>query len=178
MQGVCDSLVYNRTDSTIRLFYDPVLWSGVNQLTADSIYLQTANSEITNIFLTNNSFITALADSNPVETTDSARYNQIKGKNMTGFLKENELYRIDVSGNGQTIYYAKNNQQKNFGVNRADCSDLRIYVDENKVKKITLLNEPSGTLYPIKQLSVSELRLKGFSWQSSRRPESLMDLFE
>jgi hypothetical protein len=178
LQGVCDSLVYNRADSTIHLFYSPVLWSGVNQLTADSIYLQTANSEITHIYLINNSFITALADSNDLFANDSSRYNQIRGKNMTGLLHENQLYRINVSGNGQTIYYAKNKQQKNFGVNRADCSDLVIYVDGNKVKKITLLNEPSGTLYPINQLAVGELRLKGFSWQSVRRPASLNELLE
>jgi hypothetical protein len=139
--------------------------------------MQTANSEITNIYLNNNAFITALADSN-AEANDSARYNQIRGKNMTGFLTENALYRIDVNGNGQTIYYAKNKQQKNFGVNRADCSDLVIYVEENKVKKITLLNEPAGTLYPIKQLSVNELRLKGFNWQAHRRPASVYELFE
>ncbi len=178
LQGVCDSLVFDRKDSTIRLFYSPILWSGVNQLTGDSMYMQTANSEITNIYLINNSFITSLADSNDVGKADSSRFNQIRGKNMTGYLKENKIYKIDVSGNGQTIYYAKNKQQKNFGVNRADCSDLVIYVEENKVQKITLLNEPSGTLYPIKQLATSELRLKGFNWQAERRPLDVGDLME
>lgn len=177
LQGACDSLVYNRKDSTIRLYYLPVLWSGLNQLTADSITLQTSNSEITNIFLVNNSFITAIADSDQTVSIDSTRYNQIRGKNMTGFLIENKLYKIDVNGNGQTIYYAKNNKQKNFAVNRADCSDLVIYVDDNKVKSITLLNAPDGTLYPIRQLSVSELRLKGFSWYGQRRPKTKMDIF-
>ena len=176
LQGVCDSLVYNQSDSTIRLFYLPVLWSGLNQLTADSITLQTANSEITNIFLMNNSFISAMADSDSTVSIDSTRYNQIRGKNMTGFLQENKLYKINVNGNGQTIYYAKNNKQKNFGVNRAECSDLVIYVDENKVKSITLLNAPDGTLYPIRQLSVSELRLKGFSWYGQKRPGKKEDI--
>ena len=177
LQGACDSLVYNRKDSTIRLYYLPVLWSGLNQLTADSITLQTSNSEITKIFLVNNSFITAKADSNETLSLDSARYNQIRGKNMTGFLEKNKLYMINVNGNGQTIYYAKNNKQKNFAVNRADCSDLVIYVDDNKVKSITLLNAPDGTLYPIRQLSVNELRLKGFSWHEQRRPQTKNDIF-
>ncbi len=176
MQGVCDSLVYNQQDSTIHLFYSPVLWSGLNQLTADSIYMQTANSEITNIYLTNNSFITAIADSNSTAPEDSMRYNQIRGKNMIGYLTDNKLYKVDVMGNGQTIYYAKNKQEKNFGVNRADCSDLVIYIDENKVKSITLLKEPDGTLYPIRQLAANELRLKGFSWYGQRRPKSKDDI--
>jgi lipopolysaccharide export system protein LptA len=178
LQGVCDSLVYNRTDSTIKLFYLPILWSGLNQLTADSVTLQTANSEITHIYLTDNSFITALADSDTTVSPDSSRYNQIRGKTMTGYLKDNSLYKIDVNGNGQTIYYTKNSSQKNFAVNRADCSDLVIYVDENKVKKITLLNEPDGTLYPINQLSVKELRLKGFNWHGNKRPKEKSDIFK
>ena len=177
LQGVCDSLVYNQSDSTIRLYNLPVLWSGLNQLTADTITLQTSNSEISNIFLINNSFISAKADSDTTESIDSTRYNQIRGKNMTGFLQENKLYKINVNGNGQTIYYAKNNKQKNFAVNRAECSDLVIYIEENKVKSITLLNEPDGTLYPIRQLSISELRLKGFSWFGQKRPQTKEDIF-
>ena len=96
---------------------------------------------------------------------------------MVGFLKESKLYRINVTGNGQTIYYAKDKDQKNFGVNRADCSDLTIYVEENKVKGISLLNQPDGTLYPIKELSLSELRLKGFSWLEEKRPKTKEDIF-
>jgi lipopolysaccharide export system protein LptA len=177
LQGVCDSLVFDNRDSTIRMYYLPILWSGLNQLTADSITLQTANSEITHIYLVNNAFITAEADSENIAEVDSSRYNQIRGKDMTGFLKENKMYRINVNGNGQTIYYAKDKYEKNFAVNRADCSDLVIYVNDNKVNSITLLNEPDGTLYPIRQLAVSELRLKGFSWHGLKRPKTKEDIF-
>lgn len=178
LQGVCDSLVYVASDSTIRLFYSPVIWSGSNQLLADSISMQTANSAISHIYLTNNAFIASKADSIAEEMIDSLKFNQIRGKNMVGLLSDNKLYRIDVTGNGQTIYYAKNKNQKNFGVNRADCSDLTIYVDDNKVKGISLLNQPDGTLYPIKELSISELRLKGFSWYEGKRPKSKEDIFK
>jgi len=177
LQGSCDSLVYLSVDSTIRLFTSPVIWSGSNQLLADSITLQTANSAITYIYLTNNSFIASKADSNSVQIIDSMGFNQIRGKNMVGSLQDNKLYRIDVTGNGQTIYYAKNKNEKNFGVNRADCSDLTIYVEENKVTGISLLNQPDGTLYPIKELSVNELRLKGFSWLEDKRPKEKADIF-
>lgn len=178
LQGACDSLTYLAADSTIRLFTSPVIWSGSNQLFADSITMQTANSEITFIYLTGNSFIASKADSIDTGILDSLRFNQIRGKNMVGFLNQNKLYRIDVSGNGQTIYYAKNKNQKNFGVNRADCSDLTIYVEENKVKGISLLNQPDGTLYPIKELSINELRLKGFSWLEVKRPKQKEDIFK
>ncbi len=177
LQGSCDSLVYAAKDSTIRLFRSPIIWSGANQLLADSISLQVANSEITHIFLNGNSFIAAKADSVENVNKDSLQFNQIKGKSMIGFLSKNKLFRIDVNGNGQTIYYTKNKKQKNFGVNRAECSDLIIYVDENKVKGISLLNEPDGTLFPIKELAINELRLKGFKWLEENKPTKKEDIF-
>lgn len=177
MQGACDSLVYHRRDSTIRMFHNPVLWSGLNQLTADSVIIQTANGSIQSMYLNYNAFICSQADSSNSLPPDSLRFNQIKGKNMTGWFVENKLARIDVSGNGQTIYYTKNKKEKNIGVNRADCSDLVIFINENEVTGITLIKEPDGTLFPIHELPVKELRLKGFKWQDRFRPKSKDDLF-
>lgn len=176
-QGSCDSLVYNYQDSTIRMFSNPILWSGLNQLTADSVTIQTANSSISLIYLVNNAFITSEADSNGIQIPDSTKFNQIRGKKMTGFFVDNELNRINVEGNGQTIYYAKNKNQQNFAVNRADCSDMIIFIDQSKVKSITLLNDPDGTMYPIHELQTTELRLKGFSWRVNKRPKTKEDLF-
>ncbi len=178
LQGRCDSLVYSYIDSTIRMYTDPVLWSGLNQLTADSITIQTANSKIDKMYLVNSSFITSRADSLEKGGVDSLRFNQIRGKNMTGYFAENKLYKIYVTGNGQTIYYGKNKQEKDFGVNRADCSDLIIRVNENKVQQITLLTQPDGTLYPMKELSPSELRLKGFTWRDDDRPKTKDGIYE
>jgi len=177
LQASCDSLVYYRPDSTIRLYKEPLLWSGANQLVADSVTIQTENDQISKMYLVNNAFIASYADSINDKTIDSLRFNQIRGKIMTGFFHENQMYRIEVAGNGQTIYYAKDKNQKNFSVNRADCSDMVILVDSNKVKSITLLNAPDGTLYPIKELSVAELRLKGFIWMDQKRPKTKEDIF-
>ena len=177
LQGKCDSLVYSYSDSTIRLFTNPVLWSGLNQLTSDSISIQMANNTIDKMYLVNSSFIVSKADSLQKGDVDSLRFNQIRGKNMTGYFSDNKLYKILVTGNGQTIYYGKNKQEKNFGVNRADCSDLIIRINENKVQQISLLNEPDGTLYPINELPTRELRLKGFVWMDEERPKTKDDIY-
>jgi len=154
-----------------------MLWSGANQLIADSVTIQTENDEISKMYLVNNAFIASYADSVNEKVIDSLRFNQIRGKSMTGLFRENKMYRIEVTGNGQTIYYAKDKNQKNFSVNRADCSDMVILVDSNKVKSITLLNAPDGTLYPIKELTTGELRLKGFIWKDTKRPKNREDIF-
>jgi len=177
LQGKCDSLVYSYSDSTIRLFTNPALWSGLNQLTADSITIQTANSKIDKMYLVNSSFIVSKVDSAQQGDVDSLRFNQIRGKNMVGSFNDNKLYEIFVTGNGQTIYYGKNKQEKNFGVNRADCSDLIIRINDNKVQQISLLNEPDGTLYPINEVPTRELRLKGFVWMEEDRPKTKNDIY-
>ena len=139
LQGKCDSLVYSNVDSTIRFYNDPVLWNDKNQLSADSMNLLTANSNIDKLNLYNSSFITS--------KEDSQRFNQVRGKNMVGYFDDNKLYKINVTGNGQTIYYVKdkkNNVERLTGANRAECSDLEVFVKENKVNKIVLLKKPAG----------------------------------
>jgi lipopolysaccharide export system protein LptA len=178
LQGKCDSLAYFYQDSTINMYGHPLLWSGLNQLSADSISIQTANSTIDKMYLVNSAFITSRADSLESGPIDSLRFNQIRGKNMIGYFEDNKLNKISVKGNGQTIYYTKNKKQKLFGVNRADCSDLLIHVNENKVQQISLLNQPDGTLYPIKEVTLNELRLKGFFWADESRPKSKDDIYE
>lgn len=169
LQGKCDSLVYSSKDSTIMMYNNPVLWNEENQLTGDSIKLLTVNSAIDKMLLYNSSFIAS--------KVDSARYNQVRGKNMIGYFNDNKLHKIDVSGNGQTVYYVRNKKEELTGVNRAECSDLVIFVKENKVNKIVLLTKPEGTLYPINELKPEELKLKGFSWQEEKRPVSKEDIF-
>ncbi|MFM2206698.1 MAG: hypothetical protein RL213_673 [Bacteroidota bacterium] len=177
LQGSCDSLVYTFADSTIHFYRDPMLWSGPNQLTADSIRLVTGNKRLERIHLQRNAFITSQSDTLQTGPVDSLGFNQISGKNMTGFFRDNELYRIDVSGNVQTIYYAKSKKGSDVAVNRADCSDMRIGVNKNEVRKITFVKDPEGTLYPVKDMKTSELRLKGFRWESEERPKNRTDIF-
>jgi len=169
LQGKCDSLSYNASDSTLRFYYDPIIWSGENQLTADSINLQIAHSKIDRLNMYNSSFI--------VSREDSIRFNQIRGKNMTGYFSDNKLYKILVTGNGQSIYYGRDKDDKVMGVNRADCSDIMIYVKEGKVDRIMLIKKPDATFFPPEELSPQELVLKGFKWQQDKQPKSKEDIF-
>src|SRR5690606_13293022 len=59
IQGVCDSLVYHTTDSTLRLYHYPILWSDNNQLTADSMYIINQHGQLDSLIMHNNAFIVA-----------------------------------------------------------------------------------------------------------------------
>lgn len=168
LQGKCDSLSYNFADSVIRLYVKPVLWSEDNQLSADYIEIRTENQEPKTMFLERSAFITSSEDTN--------KFNQIKGKNMTCHFKNNELVRIDVNGNGQTIYYPKD-QNGIVGVNKAECSDLIIRLVDGKVNSISFLTKPDAVLYPLDKAPINELVLKGFSWLDNIRPKNQTDIF-
>lgn len=168
MQGKCDSLIYTTIDSIMKLFGKPVLWSDENQLTSDSIRVTTGSKSLKTLELFGTGFI--------VSQEDSLRYNQIRGKYMKGFFRENKLYRVDVEGNGQTIYYAKDKNEIK-AVNRADCSDLRIMLKNNQIDRITFLTKPEATLYPLDKIDVKELKLKDFNWRVKERPLNFKDIF-
>ncbi|MBK8847343.1 MAG: hypothetical protein IPO27_12680 [Bacteroidetes bacterium] len=169
MQGRCDSLSYSNTDTLLRMFNDPVLWTDSNQITADTIYLQLANERIDKLFMYDKSFIAS--------QEDAERFNQIKGADMIGLFSDNELKQITVTGSGQTIYYARDDAKKYIGVNRADCTDMVIYIDSNTVKRIIMLTKPEATLYPMNELNTNELLLRGFNWRIADRPKTKYDIF-
>lgn len=169
LQGVCDSLYYSTRDSILRLYYEPVLWSGENQLSAKYIEIWTKNREVEQMHMQQLAFM--------INQEDSGKFNQIKGKSMVGYFRNNEAYKIDVKGNGQTVYYAKDKEDL-IGVNVATSSNLSIYLKDNKPDDIRFYVKPSGTTYPLDIAPKEELILKDFKWLIDKRPRSKSDLFK
>ncbi len=168
LQGKCDSLVYANTDSVFRFFGDPVIWSDENQITAEFIDLFVKNQEADRLEMTNEAFI--------ISREDSGRYNQIKGRSMTGYIRANQLSRIDVDGNSQTVYYAKD-RNKFIGVNKAESANLIIKFKEGKVDYIIYLVNPDLTYYPLTKFPQNERLLPDFKWFGEYRPLSKNDVF-
>lgn len=167
IQGKCDSLSYTLKDSTIKMFNDPVMWSDSNQVTGDTIKIFTENNQINRFKIIDKSFM--------ANQEDTAKYNQIKGSEMTGFFKDNQLRKIYVKNNSESIYFTKNDKEQIVGVNKGKSSDLSIHLMDSKITHIKMLKSPSGTLYPLKD--IKETTLKGFQWLETFRPKSKEDIF-
>ncbi|HLO57361.1 MAG TPA: OstA-like protein [Bacteroidales bacterium] len=168
LQGMCDSLFYTTSDSILRLYRQPVLWSGVNQLSADYIEIWTKNKEVDQVHMQQTAFI--------INEEDTGKFNQIKGKNMIGYFRNNEAYKIDVKGNGQTVYYAKDKNEL-VGVNVAQSSNLTIHLKNNKPDDIRFYVKPNGVTYPLTVAPPEELILKDFKWLQDMRPAKMEDIF-
>ena len=171
MQGKTDSLVYNFTDSTVNFFHDPIIWSQENQLTSDFTYLQMKDGTIDAIYLNNNAFIISKADS----LFD--HFNQIKGDNIIGYFTDKDLTKIRVIDNAKTIYYARDDEGKYIGVNKAEGTHMLVFLDDNELSSLTFIEDPEAILYPIKEPSPKDVILKGFNWRIIERPKNRFDIF-
>jgi lipopolysaccharide export system protein LptA len=167
-QAVCDTLIYSFVDSTMDLRVNPAFWFGGYQSTADRILIHTHHNRITQADLTNNSFMST--------KEDSLRYSQIKGRNMIAHFANNELKVVDVNGNGESVYYVKDDKKAYIGVNKINSSNIKIGVKDRKIDRINFIKDPDAVLTPIKKADPRDLILKGFKWRGSEQPKSLEDL--
>ena len=86
------------------------------------------------------------------------------------------MYKIDVKGNGQTLYFPKDRENL-IGINRAESTDITIYMKESKIDRINLILAPDATLFPPDELLKDELYMKGFVWLDDHRPKNKFDIF-
>ncbi|MEI6900446.1 MAG: LptA/OstA family protein, partial [Bacteroidota bacterium] len=169
LQGMCDSLHYSGKDSTMMMYKDPVLWNEKNQFSGDSIAMTILNGEVDTIVFYSNALIIMQDDTN--------KFNQVKGRNMTGYMKNNDLYRIRVTGNSETLYYVREEDKSLIGINKVISSDMLIFLKDREVINITYLELPVGTIYPEKDISPFDLKLKGFKWLPEKRPKTKEEIF-
>ena len=169
LQGMCDSLTWLCIDSTMTMYHDPVIWSEQNQLSADSVKLTVHNGEADSLKLYNSAMI--------VSRDDTANFNQIKGRIILARFRNNELYKIKVIGNAQTIYYAREEDKSLIGINMAMSSDMLIFIDKNQIKSITYIEAPDAHLLPENEVPQNTRKLKGFRWEEKRRPMEKRDIF-
>lgn len=95
---------------------------------------------------------------------------------MKGYIHRNELHKIDVDGNGQSVYYARDDNGI-IGLNQAQSSTITIGLKESKVTRIVFRTTPDGHLIPIADLSEADKWLPDFKWLDDIRPKSLKDIF-
>jgi len=171
MQGKCDSLSYNEGDGIMKMIYNPILWSGKNQLTSDTIIVTNniETNELDSLKLLNNGFVISN------DTIDN--FNQIKGKNIYGKFKNDNLDIINVVGNSETIYFSRNEEKELVGINKAVSSSMVIRLIKNEISEISYVNEVEAELSPESQIPENARKLKGFIWRNDERFSKKDDIF-
>ena len=164
-QMVCDSLVLLNTDSIIRLYIEPVMWNESNQITSDSMAIYTRNELIDKAHF--------MGDPIMGMEIDTMYYNQVGGKDMTAYFANGEVYRNDVQGNAQTIYYMQEEDSPEVtGLMYIESASISFYMTEGEIDKIAYKQNPTYVLYPMNMIPEGQKqRLNDFYWYYDRRPE-------
>ncbi len=163
LSGISDSISYFQSDSTMTLYGDPVLWSGENQMSGDTIDIMLQNKGLQRIDLYPNSFVVS---------SDSAEYyNQIKGRSMIAWFKNEELDVVNVYGNGESIFFMRDEKTKNLiGMNTIICSDITLRFENRVLTDASFLVNPEGKFIPPQELKTEDTKLNGFEWRGDAKP--------
>jgi len=123
-----------------------------------------ANNKIDKLILRVNAYMTS-------EDT-LKNFNQIKGRLMVIHFVENKLQKVDVDGNGESLYFAIDEVEVALvGMNKILCSSMLIMFKANKADKITFYSQPEAQFIPPQELTGDATKLKGFAWRQEERPQ-------
>ena len=168
VQGKCDSMVYNMKDSIATLYQEPIMWSMFNQMSGEIIEIHMVKNRVSHMVMKDNAFIAS--------REDSLRYNQVSGRNITGYIRGNELSRIKVDGQAESIYYSREGMAL-VGFNKSESNYLNIYLKDGQISKLNMMPTSTGRIYSMESLPYEEQFLRNFHWRSDLRPVSPLDIF-
>ena len=169
--GKCDSIFVNQKKGITKLIDRPVLWTGENQMTGDTIHLinNTKTQQLDTLKVFNNAFLIQ---------KDSLGYNQVKGKRLVGLFTNNELDTINIDQNAEVIYFARNDKDKLIGINNTVSSAIQMYMENQAIEGIRFIKKGTGKIYPLSKIPPEARILSGFKWRAEERLQDKEALFD
>ena len=162
-QAICDSLEYLGIDSIARLYRDPVLWNDVtNQLTADSMQLVVENGQLSKGIMKSNAYL--------VSQQDTLFYNQIKGAEMIGYFRDNELYRFDALGGASALFFLAEDSCITT-MNQKESTMMSSWLKDNTIERSIYMSGVKNDFFPVVDLSNEQKFMRDFQWRPEDRPE-------
>lgn len=180
-QARADSLSFNETDGELHLIREPILWTGERQVSGEIIkaYFDADKEMMDSVKVINNAFAISKVDSLNLKD----EFNQIKGKYMSVFLKNNEIQFVKVKENAQSITYAESENSKTkemdrLGIALSTCGEIEALFQEKSVDIIACNIGANTDVYPMSKISPDMRKFPDFNWNTKDRPRRWQDIFE
>lgn len=169
IQAVCDSARYHGRDSLLTLFGMPICWNEDNQMSADQIDIYFKNETV--------DYMHGMGNALAVKREGFSEFNQLAGKEMLAYVKDGDVYLVDVKGNAETIFYPREDDGSYVGVNRTQSSFVKMYMQNRQIDYVVFTTATTGVMIPIDQALPEETKLSGFFWAEAERPLRPADIF-
>ena len=174
LQGKCDSIHTNEASGLTKMFKSPVLWSGKNQITGDSIQLlsNTETNKLDSLFILQNAFIIQK------DSLSNDDYNQIKGRNIYGKFEGDHLRTMLVKGNAESLYHNRNDQTHTLEtITKEIASDIEFTLENSEIIQTKYFKKSEGKTFPPSEFPKEEKKFKHFIWRNDERPMTVEDIF-
>jgi lipopolysaccharide export system protein LptA len=158
MSSRCGKATYFVHKDIIALQTHPIIWSGENQITGDSIRVLMEDKKLRNLWVKNR----AMAISR-VDKALPNRFNQLTGRELTMYFRADKLEQVDVQRNATSLYYLFENNEPN-GVNKSSGDRILIDFIGSEVDRIKVIGGVQGQYFPEKMIfnREPEYNLDGF----------------
>lgn len=178
-QGKSDSIFYNETKGITQFFRDPIMWSGEQQITGDTIYAY--NNPIKELMDSVRVFNNAFAISK-VDSLNVKDFNQVKGKFMTGYFLNNQLNLVEVHENAQAVTFVDDDdkekeEKERIGINLSNCGIIEAEIEGSNVEVLACRIQANSKLYPESKLPPEAKFLKDFKWRGEEKMKHWTDIF-
>ena len=169
MQSVCDSVHYDGLDSIATLCGNPVCWNGDNQVSADTMRVYIKDGAV--------DYMHGLGNAIAIKRESALEYDQLAGKEMLAYVREGDVYLVDVQGNAETVFYPREDDGSYVGVNRTQSSFVKLYLENRQIHHILFTTATTGVMIPMSQATDEDKYLATFFWAEQERPRKPGDIF-
>ena len=171
MSGKSDSIWSSEKLGLTKMITEPILWSENNQITGDTIHLQsdTEEEKLDSLIVFNHSLV--------VQQDSLGKFNQIKGKRLYGLFENNQVHQIDIVKNAESIYYIRN-EKGQMAINKSYGATITAIVSDNQISEVTYYDQPEGGTYPLKEIAPNARKVKGFLWRGDEKITTKADLLK
>ena len=162
LQGIADTLIFREVDSILNMIRKPVVWSGERQVYGNRIDVHFNDSAADWALLPESGMV--------AEHLEEDFYNQMSGSRLKAYFEGEEMKRLEVDGNEETIFLPQENDSSFNKLVHAESSYLTVDMDGKEMKHLKMWPEVSGTVTPLFDVRKSSQYLHGFRWLEALRP--------
>jgi len=142
----CDTAIFNRSESSLKLVGEPIVWQKYDRLTGDQIELYFHKNKLDTVFILGDAEVRS-----PVDTLDlTGKMNTLLGLKITLDIEENKLGTVQVDGQATSQYYIFEKDAYK-GVNKIIGDKILVTLKDRKIDKINIESDPgssTGVYYP------------------------------
>jgi hypothetical protein len=167
----CGLAVYHKSTELIELKQNPVVWYDSTQLHGDSITVRIPGRKLREIHSYNNSFAASKEDK-----SDSARINQILGKEILIRIEDDSIRNIYSYGDSKSLYFVLTDGEPD-GAKRDGSDTIEINFSGGEIDEIIWLGGIEGEYLPENVIysNAKSYYLPTFRWDADKPKKKIFD---